>query len=175
MPMPVHGIGMVYTWHIQVSILLAKSFHCAPKKNVDGTSRVVRVCRLPQLQQWLARVLVGFFHSSFCGLWFWFWFCLLSGHDCVPASSSAPSPPSTGKNAINFRPCFYFCFFFLFSVFGFVTYRFRSNDFFRPLFMCISFVSGSCSLDCPCFSLNFHFPLWNPIGAIVIFFSTYFL
>lgn len=77
------------------------------------------------------------------------WFCLLSGHDCAP-SSSPSSPEGTGKNAINFRPCFIFVFF-RFSVFvlvfGFVTYRFRSNDFFRPLFMCsISFVSGSCSL-----------------------------
>lgn len=120
-----------------------------------------RVRRLPQLQ-WLPRVLWStilgrwFFLSSFCG----FWVFSLSGHDC------ATTPAGTGKNAINFRPCFVLFFFSSFFC-CFVTYRFRSNDFFRPLFMCCmyffgspAFDSGSCSLCCPCFSLNFRFPPW---------------
>lgn len=70
-----------------------------------------RVRRLPQLQ-WLPRVLWStilcrwFFLSSFCG----FWVFSLSGHDC------ATTPAGTGKNAINFRPCFVLFFFLLFFV-----------------------------------------------------------
>lgn len=163
-----HGIYLTYTgFHFA-----GKEFPLYPQKKVDGTSRVVRVCQLPQLQQWLARVLVGFFHSSFCGLWFWFWFCLLSGHDCVPASSSAPSPPSTGKNAINFRPCFYFCFFFGFR-FCYLSISFKR--FLQTFIYVYFFRIRKLQFRLPLLFSQFSFSALEPHRRDRYFFSTYFL